>query len=151
MLATKPYAYIVKYQTLSDAAFVARLMKRGVKMRAAQKAFAANGQSFDAGTIIIPRRNNEKIDNFDEVVQSLAKELNRELFTTMTGFVDKGKDFGSSEVNYLKAPKVAMLLENRLHHCLRGRSGISSSRNYIIRSRRSERIILRIPHGANTM
>lgn len=107
-VVTKPYAYIVRYQTLNDVEFVARLMRRGVKVRAAQKAFSTNGQNFDAGSIIIPRRNNEKID-FDEVVQSAAKELNRELFTTMTGFVDKGKDFGSSEVNYLKAPKVAML------------------------------------------
>jgi hypothetical protein len=108
-LATKPYAYVVKYQSLNDVEFIARLMKKGVKVRAAQRAFTTNGQSFDAGSIIITRRNNEKISDFDNVVQSLAKELDRELFTTMTGFVDKGKDFGSSEVNYLKAPKVGML------------------------------------------
>lgn len=108
-VVTKPYAYIVKYQSLNDAEFLAALMKKGIKLRAAQKPFMANGQSFEAGSIIIPRRNNEKIANFDETVQSLAKDLGRELFTTMTGFVDKGKDFGSSEVNYLKAPKVAMV------------------------------------------
>jgi hypothetical protein len=109
IIVSKPYAYVAKYQSLNDAEFLANLMKKGVKARAAQKPFTTNGQSFDAGSIIITRRNNEKVNNFDEVVQSLAKELGRELFTTMTGFVDKGKDFGSSEVSYLKAPKVAML------------------------------------------
>jgi hypothetical protein len=108
-LATKPYAYVLKYQTLDDVHFVAELLKKGVKIRAAQKGFTTNGQNFDAGSIIVTRRNNEKVADFDNVVLSLAKNLNRELFTTMTGFVEKGKDFGSSEVNYLKAPKVAMI------------------------------------------
>jgi hypothetical protein len=35
--------------------------------------------------------------------------LNRKIYTSATGFVESGKDFGSSSVNYLKAPNVALL------------------------------------------
>jgi hypothetical protein len=40
-------------------------------------------------------------------VLALAKSNERKIYTTATGFVEKGKDFGSSHVNFLKAPKVA--------------------------------------------
>gem|GEM_PF-3813987 len=39
----------------------------------------------------------------------MATDKERKIYTTTTGFVDKGKDFGSSSVGYLKAPKVAVL------------------------------------------
>lgn len=105
----KPYAYLFPYKTLDDANFAAALMKAGIKVRAAQRSFTANGIAFDPGTLIVTRRNNEAIENFDDQVQSLAKIMQRQVFATATGFVEKGKDLGSSDVSYLKAPKVAML------------------------------------------
>lgn len=108
-IASKPYAYIFNYQGVKDVAFLATLIQRGIKVRSALLPFKANGQSFDRGAIIITRRNNEKINDFDNTVQSIAKDLNRKIYTSATGFVESGKDFGSSSVNYLKAPNVALL------------------------------------------
>jgi len=105
----KPYAYIFRYQSVKDVEFLASLMQRGIKVRSARKPFTINQQSFDPGTLIITRRNNESLSNFDDLVQSSAKTLDRKIFTSSTGFVDKGMDFGSGDVNYLKPPKIALL------------------------------------------
>jgi hypothetical protein len=107
--ASKPYAYLFQYKTLDDAAFAAALMKAGIKVRVAQRAFSTSGQSFDQGTLIVTRRNNEGVDDFDGQVKALAASMNRRVLSTSTGFVEKGKDLGSAEVSYMKAPKVAML------------------------------------------
>ena len=49
------------------------------------------------------------MEGFDNALTGLAKKMGRKIYTTTTGFVDSGKDFGSGDVNYLKAPKVALL------------------------------------------
>jgi hypothetical protein len=108
-VAAKPYAYLFKYQSIQDVDFLASLLKKGVKVRAASRAFLIGGQTFESGTLIVTRKNNEGISDFDNVVQTLAKESDRKIYTSPTGFVDKGKDFGSSYIDFLKAPKVAAL------------------------------------------
>lgn len=104
------YAYIFKYESVKDAEFLSELLKRNFRVRIAQQAFTVNSNSFNAGTIIVTKTNNEGIIDFDKIIQTLATNYRRTLYTSTTGFVDKGKDFGSSEVAYLEAPKVAMLM-----------------------------------------
>jgi hypothetical protein len=108
-IASKPYAYIFQYQGVKDVAFLSALMQKGIKVRSSLKAFKVNGKDFDRGALIVTRRNNEKVEDFDNTVQSLAKSLGRKIYTSPTGFVESGKDFGSSSVNYVKAPNVALL------------------------------------------
>ena len=105
----KPYAYIFKYQSVEDVALVAGLMKRGIKVRASEKSFSLNGDSFEPGSLIITRRNNENHDDFDKTIQQVAKDMGRKVFTSATGFVSKGKDVGAEAVRYLKPPKIAVL------------------------------------------
>jgi hypothetical protein len=109
-ISAKPYAYIFRYESLRDAEFLAAILNKGIKARIALKAFKISNESFDAGTLIITQRNNESIPNFDNVIQTLAKQMDRRIYTSSTGFVDTGKDFGSDYVSYLKAPRVAMLI-----------------------------------------
>lgn len=109
VVATKPYAYLFNYQSLNDVELLASLMKKGIKVRKAMKAFSTAGKNFEPGTLIVTRRNNEGITDFDNVVQNAAKSLGRKISTTSTGYSDKGADFGSSEMSYIKAPKVALL------------------------------------------
>ena len=108
-MPSKPYAYIFRYQSLKDVEFLGALMQKKIKVRSTEKAFMVGGQSFEPGTLIVTRRNNESITDFDIVVQSIAKIFERKIFTTSTGFVDKGHDFGSGELNYLEPPKIALL------------------------------------------
>lgn len=108
-ITTKPYAYIFRYQSLKDVEFLAALMKKDVKVRSSRNSFTLAGQTFDPGTLVVTRKNNEGIADFDNLVQSTAKTFERKIFTATTGFVDKGQDFGSSDVSYLRAPKIAVL------------------------------------------
>ena len=108
-ISTKPYAYIFRYQSLKDVEFLGSLMQKKIKVRSASKTFTLNAQQFDAGTIIVTRRNNESVPDFDNLVQATAKSFGRKIYTTTTGFVDKGSDFGSSDVSFLEPPKVALL------------------------------------------
>ncbi len=106
---TAPYAYIFKYESVRDVEFLAALLQKNLKVRSAALTFSASGMSFEPGTLIVTRRNNESISDFDNVVVTLAKTMGRKIYTTTTGFVEKGKDFGSGYVNFLKAPKVAVI------------------------------------------
>lgn len=108
-VAGKPYAYIFRYESLNDVELLAALMKKGVKVRASEKGFSLQGQNFEPGSLIVTRRNNEGITDFDNLIQTLAGSFGRKIYTTATGFVDTGSDFGSSDVNYLPAPKIALL------------------------------------------
>jgi hypothetical protein len=109
IVTKKPYAYIFRYQSLRDAEFLAAMLNKGLKVRSALKAFTVANESFQPGTLIVTQRNNESIADFDNTIQTLAKQLDRKIYTSSTGFVDTGKDFGSYSVSFLRAPRVAML------------------------------------------
>jgi hypothetical protein len=106
----KPYAYLAKWNSLDDLRFLARLLDEGVAVRYAEKAFTLNDESYAPGTLIITRNGNEKMGaKFDQLVKDEAAFLNRVITPVETGFVDSGKDFGSSSVRFLTAPKVGLL------------------------------------------
>jgi hypothetical protein len=109
-VVNKPYVYIFKYEGLKDVEFLGSLMQKEFKVRAARKAFTTGGQNFAPGTLLIARRNNEHIKDFDNVVQALAKQSGRTIYTSATGFMEKGKDVGSGDVSFIKAPKIAVLI-----------------------------------------
>jgi hypothetical protein len=105
-----PYAYLFPYKTLKDVEFLAALMQRGIKVRTTQGTVQYDGQKYDPGTLIVTKRNNESIEDFHNTVVSLAKQYERKMFTTSTGFAETGRDLGSSSISYLKPPRVAVLI-----------------------------------------
>lgn len=106
----RPYAYLAKWNSLDDLKFLAALLNKGVRSRYARSPFSMNGNQYAAGTLIITRNGNESLgDRFDEIVKSTADELGRTITPVNTGFVTNGKDFGSSSVRFISAPKVALL------------------------------------------
>ncbi|MCD9016214.1 zinc carboxypeptidase [Fulvivirgaceae bacterium QH1ED-6-2] len=113
--AGKPYAYIFKYQSMQDVAFLSAMMQQGIKVRSSALAFSTGGQDFEPGTLVVTRKNNEKLERFDSLIVNLATRMGRRLFTTTTGFMDRGKDIGSVFVHYLKPPKVALLTGDETH------------------------------------
>ncbi len=48
-------------------------------------------------------------NRFDEKVQEIATRHGQQMHAISTGFVTSGSDFGASSVEYLKAPRVALL------------------------------------------
>jgi hypothetical protein len=108
-VSSKPYSYIFRYQSIEDVSFMAALMQNNIKVRSAEKSFVINKETFAPGSIVVTRRNNETIADFDSLVIHLAKKFNRPIHAASTGFVEEGKDFGSRGLNYLKRPEIALL------------------------------------------
>ncbi|OOQ60516.1 M14 metallopeptidase family protein [Mucilaginibacter pedocola] len=105
---THAYAYVSAWQSVADVKFLAALLKKGIKVRYAEQAFETGGKKFMAGSLLIAKASNNRAD-FDQVVTSTANEMEHELTPLLTGFVDKGYDFGSNMVHALKQPRVMLI------------------------------------------
>jgi hypothetical protein len=103
------YAYLHKWNEVSDAAFLGDILKEGFNVRFSKTDFSVEGNSYKKGTLIIMKGENRHIAHFDETVIEIANRLNTELKTTQTGFVETGSDFGSNKVSLVKSKKIAVL------------------------------------------
>jgi hypothetical protein len=87
---------------------LAALLKKGFKVRYSEKPFVAGGKNFAAGSLLITRAGNDRAD-FDSDVTEIAKSLNHDLVPLTSGFVDKGRDFGSDAVRYIRPPHIMLI------------------------------------------
>jgi hypothetical protein len=104
-----PYTYICRYQSLEDARFLAALLQKGLAVRSAIKPFTLSGQAYEAGTLLITKRNNEDMADFNKTVRELAVKFDRVVVGATTGLTDSGPNVGSSDIAYLKIPRIALL------------------------------------------
>ncbi len=110
-ISTKPYAYLVRWQSLPAVQMLAALLKQKIKVRAAEKPFDVETKTYPSGTLIVTRAGNERLgDRFDALVRAEAARTGADLTPVQTGFVAKGSDFGSDFVTGLKAPRVAVVV-----------------------------------------
>tara|TARA_R110000868_G_scaffold12619_2_gene59955 strand:- start:6775 stop:9288 length:2514 start_codon:yes stop_codon:yes gene_type:complete len=101
--------YIVNWNHLKDAAFLAHVLKQNIKIRFTEKPLKAEGKSFNRGSLIIIRGDNKKITDFDNILLKAATEFNRELHPIQSGFSASGPDFGSPDIKLVNKQKIAML------------------------------------------
>jgi len=105
----RPVAYVFEWDDASDAVFLSDLIQAGFLVRSNDEAFEVNGHTFDRGSLIVTRRNNERIGfSFDDKLADMAAAHNQPLVGISTGYVDSGKDLGSSDVRAIRAPRVGM-------------------------------------------
>ena len=103
------YAYVTPWESTADARFLGQLIQHDIKVRFATRDFTVEGQSFDAGALVITRANNaEAGEAFDQTVVSIANEQQQVLTAVGTGFVDSGFDFGSGAVRYIEPPRIVV-------------------------------------------
>jgi hypothetical protein len=105
---TRAYAYVSAWQSIADVRFLSALLKKKIKVRYSETPFEAGGKKFTAGSLLITRAGNEKID-FDRVVTQLAADMEHEITPLSSGFVDKGSDIGSDDVKFIRQPHVALV------------------------------------------
>jgi len=105
--ATSDYGFVLPWKGLQSAKTVTQLLNKGIKLRYAEEPFELNGTKFDRGSILILRTSNKA--SAWETVRNACSENNIAPYPISTGFVDKGFDFGSSKVHYIKPPKVALV------------------------------------------
>ena len=105
--APSNYGYAIAWKGMQSAKTVAQLLKQGIKLRFVEEPFELGGQKFDRGSVLILKTSNNA--GIWDVVRKTANENTIQLYPISTGFVDKGFDFGSNKVHFMKAPRVAML------------------------------------------
>lgn len=104
------YGYVIPWEGVQSAKAATRLMQNGIKLRFATDDFEIDGTSFKAGAIIILKTANGAFaSHLWKMVAEACNEQNVKAFPVNSGFVDKGYDFGSANVRYLKAPQIALV------------------------------------------
>ncbi len=106
---TDPYAYIADWNSMKDARFLAKLLQKGIRVRTTKSPFTIDGIKHERGSLIITKLDNTNYPNFKKKLLGVAKEFDKKLITTATGFVDKGKDLGSGVVSMIPRRRVAVL------------------------------------------
>src|SRR5690606_29084185 len=106
---TNHLAYISPWYAGRHANFLSALIQEGIRVRYAESAFETGGESFPAGSLIITRGGNQYVQDFHEKVTRLARQMEITLGKSSTGYMDKGFDFGSSQVKTILVPKVALI------------------------------------------
>ncbi|AVR47452.1 zinc carboxypeptidase [Christiangramia fulva] len=107
-------AYILKWNSMQDASFLADLLKNDIRVRFTETPFQTGGQKFKRGSLIITKSDNQKLENFDEKVIKIANDHQRQLFNANTGFSSKGPDFGSADVKLINKQRIAVLRGNEV-------------------------------------
>ena len=103
------YAFLTDWNSMEDARFLAELIKKDIRVRFAHKPFRLDGRIYDRGTLIITKADNKNNKDFFGILSETAKKYHKALNATNTGFVEDGKDFGSSYVKMIPDIKIAVL------------------------------------------
>ncbi|HEX5027090.1 MAG TPA: M14 family metallopeptidase [Agriterribacter sp.] len=108
--ATETYGYVIPWEGLQSAKALTQLMQKNVKLRFATKDFELNGQKFKAGALIVLKTSNKNLSsNVWTMVAEVCNEQNIKAYPVNSGLVDKGYDFGSENVRYIKTPKIVLV------------------------------------------
>lgn len=106
-VASSSYGYLIPYNSIKSVKFLSQLLKQGIKVRFSEKPFSYNQKQYDRGTLIVLQKANPA--NLQTTLNDLAAKNDVEVDGVSSGFMDKGPDFGSSDVRSIRIPKVALL------------------------------------------
>ncbi|NNV54001.1 M14 family metallopeptidase [Limnovirga soli] len=106
------YGLLLPYKSLNAAKALSYLLQHHVKVRFNEKPFTYNGKNYDRGTLIVLKTSN--VPNWKEITNQACSQYNIQADAIATGMVDAGTDFGSPDIKFVKAPKVALLTGNEV-------------------------------------
>ena len=100
------YAYVIDWKQRHAPKALARLWKKGYRVRSATKAFGNSNQSYSRGSLIILRgRNRHKADSIENDIRAIALETAVTIDGHNTGRMLKGMDLASNKNRPLKPPQ----------------------------------------------
>ena len=106
---TNAYAYVSKWNSINDAAFLGALLKENVNVRFTEKTFTTQGKTYQPGTLIILKGDNKKNFMLDATILHIANKHQRKLTAVKSGLVNTGADFGAYSVKPINKQRVAVL------------------------------------------
>ncbi|WP_204346160.1 M14 metallopeptidase family protein [Psychroserpens algicola] len=101
--------YVVSWNSMKDAQFLADVLKGGFKVRFTEKPFTTQGKTYERGSLIITRGDNKMVEDFDDKLVDIAFSHQRTLNAVSSGFSTSGPDFGSPDIKLVNPPKIALL------------------------------------------
>lgn len=105
-----PYAWAMTWDAVKDAQVLVELQKQKIKVRLAEDGFTNGGKTYKAGSLLIYRGENERINkDLANKLGAVARQYNTSFYPIASGLVEKGKDFGSNVYPILTAPKIAVV------------------------------------------
>ncbi len=112
------YGILIPYTSINASKVLAALLSQGIRVRYSTDDFTYNGKAFNKGTLIILRGNNQP--DWLNAVNTACSSYNVQPYAVQTGFMDAGADFGSSDVRFIKAPRVALLTGKNVSYIASG-------------------------------
>lgn len=119
--STKPYAlgkvnntveesfgYAIKWDGFASAQVLADLLQKKLTIKRSEHAFILNGESFPRGSLLVMSSNNKDVD-IKKMLKEVGDLLAIKIHAISSGIIEGAKDFGSSDVKTITAPKVMML------------------------------------------
>jgi hypothetical protein len=107
---TKPYAWVMPWNSIKDAQVLVELQRLGVKVRISDEGFTIGGKAYPGGSLLIYRTENERNNrSFAKIMTDVGKTYDVNFYPLASGYVERGKDFGSSVYRLLSAPKIAVV------------------------------------------
>ncbi len=106
---TSCFAYILPWNSMTHARCLTALQKENFNVYFNEQDFEIEGKKFKQGCLIILRGENKRND-FDEKVNSIAQQYGVTLESVASGFVDKGLDLGSSSVKKIAKQNIGLLI-----------------------------------------
>jgi len=108
-------AWLARYDTQGGVAALVDMLRAGVKVRSARKAFTLDGTRWERGTLVI--RTAENDPSLATKLTTIADTRGVHFKAANSGFTEKGIDLGSRSVTPVVRPRIALL----------GGEGISSN------------------------
>jgi hypothetical protein len=107
-LSSSAYAYLVRWEGMNSVHFLNRALADGIVVRKHAKGFEQGNTKYPAGSLIVLKSENSS--DVAQKLQKLASSYRINISQTMSGMVDKGSDFGYSDVEIISKPKIALLI-----------------------------------------
>ena len=104
--ANPEVAYLVPWGISSSVRFLSAALQEGLRILTTDKAFQQGGRTYPSGTLIIKVKDNS--DQLAAIVARLAQQTGADVYTTNTGWVDEGPNFGSHWVSAIPQVKIAI-------------------------------------------
>lgn len=100
-------AYLIPWGTQAATSALADLFRHDIRVHSNDKPFRLDGRDFPAGTLIVKVKGNP--ETLHQHIARIAGEQGIEIVATDSAWVEAGPNFGSSNVNHLPRPRIAMV------------------------------------------
>ncbi|HLJ49410.1 MAG TPA: M14 metallopeptidase family protein [Bryobacteraceae bacterium] len=121
-------AYLVPAGTSGTMAFLARALQEHLHVLSTDKEFKLAGRTYGRGTLIVRVKDNGA--DLADTVQRLARKSDVDVYTTDTGWVDEGANFGSHNVFTVPPAKIAIAWDQPTNSSAAGATRFLLEREY---------------------